>query len=197
MKRFKIGNLAKMVAFFLIATILTCIVAFAASDWQSQSDKPDSGNDQSNDSNTNSDENNDGNTQGDGKPEDDTPVVNSTPEYLHYLTGTETTMEDYYSRPLCFIMGSSGPLYGISYSFLTIEIPEDQGSTRALCFMNKSSLPGKIGALAPCRAYISDIAGYFGGILFSLGCDDSLDYRHGTGVATNIDFSKLQSYHYT
>ena len=197
MKRFKMGNLAKMVAFFLIATALTCIAAFAANGWQAQSDKPDSGKDQENSSNTNSDENQDGSTQGgEGNPSD-TEVIAPTPEYLHYITGTETTMEDYYSRPLCFTVGSSGPIYGISASFMTVEIPTECGETRMLCFMNKSALPGKIGALSPTRDYISDIAGFFGGILFSVGCDDSFEYEHGSQNTVNIDFSKISSYHYT
>ena len=34
MKLFKASNLAKTVAFFLVVTVLTCIVAFAGSEWQ-------------------------------------------------------------------------------------------------------------------------------------------------------------------
>ena len=198
MKRFKTGNLAKAVAFFLIVTVLTCVVAFAAGDWQNQSDKPDSGKVEDNlNDNGNSAENSDGSTNGDEGTPENIPTDKPLPEYLHYITGLEASMEDYYSLPLCFLMEASGPIYGIGASYLTLEIPTDFGSTRMLCFMDKSALPGKIGSVAPTRAYISDIAGYFGGILFSCGSDDKFEYGHGVGADASIDFSVSTGYNYT
>ena len=186
MKRFKTGNLAKTVAFFLIVTVLSCVVAFATSDWQNQSDKPDSGKaDENLTDNGNSAENGDGNTvDGAGTPEN-IPTSKPLPDYLNRLTGLEVTQEEYFTKPVGFLMEASGPMYGIGSSYLTLEIPTDGADTRILAFMSKYALPGKIGALAPTRAYISDIAGYFGGILFSTGSDDKFEYSHGMGCNGN------------
>ena len=42
MKWLQNGNLAKLVAFFVIAVVITCTVSFAANGWQSFIDNPDS-----------------------------------------------------------------------------------------------------------------------------------------------------------
>lgn len=195
MKSSKTGNLAKVVAFFLIALVLTCTVAFASSEWQYPTktpNEPDSGEaDEDKSESGNTDEN----TDGQKPPQNDIPVVNPIPDYLHYLTGEEITQEDAYKRPLCFVYDTNSALYGISSSFLTVEIPIENGQTRFLVF-SKGVNTGKIGTLAPSRDYINNIAGSLGGILFCYGNDDSFEYSKGN-ISAVLNFKEYQGYHYT
>ena len=96
MKAFKTSNLGALVAFCLIATILTCTVAIAADSLQlSPGNDPDSGKaDLPSDGNSgNTDENNDGENKGDGDGDEviDLPTVAPLPEFIHSITGCEIT----------------------------------------------------------------------------------------------------------
>ena len=193
MKWLQNGNLAKLVAFFVIAVVITCTVSFAANGWQSfinnepDSDKITTENDSANNK---VDENND------GEQEQDIPVVQPTPKYYHPITGIETTLETSLKRPLSICFESSNPLYGISSSYLTIEFPTEYGNTRFLCFTDEAKSLGKIGSLAPSRGYISNLATYFGGVLLSYGVDDTFEYNYKSPQHT-LDFSATGGYCYT
>ena len=194
MKWLQNGNLAKLVAFFVIAVVITCTVSFAANGWQSfiknepDSDKITTDN---NSANNNVDENNDGN-----KDDENIPVIQPTQKYFHSITGLETDIETALKRPICICFESSNPLYGISSSYLTIEFPTEYGNTRFLCFTDEAKSLGKIGSLAPSRGYISNLATYFGGILLSYGNDDTFeyDYKNPQNV---LDFNSTSGYCYT
>lgn len=194
MKWLQSGNLAKLVAFFVIAVVITCTVSFAANGWQSfikdeaDSDKivadENSGSDDF-------DENKDGENS-----DEDVPVVLPTPKYYHWITGLETDLESSLKRPLGLCFGSTEPLYGISSSYLTIEFPTEYGNTRFLCFIDDAKSLGKIGSLSPSRGYISNLATYFGGILLSYGTDDTFEYDCKLPRDV-LDFSETSGYCYT
>lgn len=197
MKWLQNGNLAKLVAFFVIATVITCTVSFAANGWQSFIKEPDSDNIVA-DNNTESDdfdENKDGESGGENGG-DDVPTVAPTPKYYHYLTGVETDLENSLQRPMCLVLSSKDPLYGLSSSYLTIELPTEYGNTRFLSFTDEATDLGKIGSLAPSRGYISNLAAYFGGILLSHGNDDVFKYDHQI-PGGHLDFSATPGYCYT
>ena len=193
MKWLQNGNLAKLVAFFVIAVVITCTVSFAANGWQSFiNNEPDSDKITTDNSSANNkvDENKDGET---GK---DIPVVQPTQKYYHLITGLETDIETSLKRPISICYESSNPLYGISSSYLTIEFPTEYGNTRFLSFTDEAKTLGKIGSLAPKRGYISNLATYFGGVLLSYGTDDKFEYDYDD--ATNkLDFEMTSGYCYT
>ena len=193
MKWLQNGNLAKLVAFFVIAVVITCTVSFAANGWQSFIEDPDS--DKIVD-NTNSDKV-DENTGDDSNNEDnDVPVIAPEPKYYHYITGLETTLEASIKKPLCVVFSSRDPLYGISSSFMTVEFPIEYGETRLLCFTDSAQSLGKLGSIAPSRGYISNFATYFGGVLLSYGYDDSFDYDYYQ-PNNHLDFANTPGYCYT
>lgn len=193
MKRLQNGNLAKMVAFFVIAVVVICTVSFAANGWQSFTMSPDSDNfaDEKLNTSDNVDENKDGDSQ-----DQDIPVVAPQAKYYHYLTGLEITPEDALKKPLCVVLSSQDPLYSISSSYLTIEFPLEHGKSRLLCFTDSAQRLGKIGSINPTRGYISNIATYFGGILLSYGSDDAFEYEHYS-TESHLDFSETSGYCYT
>ena len=89
MKWLQNGNLAKLVAFFVIAVVITCTVSFAANGWQSFINEPSSDKITTDKITVNNkvDENNE------NKPVDDVPVIQPTDKFYHPLTGLETSLE--------------------------------------------------------------------------------------------------------
>lgn len=193
MKWLQNGNLAKMVAFFVIATVITCTVSFAANGWQSFTTDPDSDNIVTDNIyvSDNVDENKDGDSEN-----QDIPVVAPQTKYYHYLTGLETTVDDYFKKPLCVLYSSRDPLYGLSYSYMTIEFPTEHGNTRLLAFTDDAESLGKIGSIAPSRGYISNIVASLGGVLLSYGNDDVFEYDH-RDTDGFLDFAATSGYCYT
>ena len=187
MKWIQNSNLAKLVAFFVIAVVMICTVSFAVNGWQSFTDNDIPAEDQSN-------KPNEDNTV--ELPSEDIEVVLPTPMYFHPITGMETTLEKSTVKPLCFVFSSSDPLYGISSSYLTIELPTEYGNTRLLCFTDDAKTLGKIGSLAATRGYISNLAKYFGGVLLSYGCDDAVEYTYDAPTS-HLDFLANVGYCYS
>lgn len=204
MKFMRNGGPAKLVAFFLIAVALLCTVGFAAGGWQSIiDDEPDSGDadgDDKSQTDGDADENTDGENpdpDGDGMTEENLPAVKPVPEYIDYLTGMEITQEESFIKYSCFVLNTDAPLYGISSSAVTVEMPTENGKTRFIAFKKDAVATGKIGSIAPTRDYISIIASFFNGILVSNGCDDSFDYSFSDYKYEHLDFSCNLGYHYT
>lgn len=195
MKALKNGNLAKLVAFFLIAISLTAAIAISASGWlENNNTEPDSGNieDEKTPSSDNADENTDG-PQG----EDDTPVVAPKPIYTHYLTGLEISEAEYLIKPFAVVLDGDAPMYGISSSLLTVELPTENGNSRYLMFTNKASALGKLGSVTATRKYITNIASCLGGVLVSYGEDDHFSYDAMKGNIPQIDFNANSGYSYS
>ena len=183
----KNGNLAKLVAFFLIVTVLVMAIAFSASGWQGEDQQePDSGKTPTGGT---ADENTDGDTN--ITPE---PIA---PTYTHYISGLEISEEESLLKPLCIIYDTEAPMYGISSSFLSVEIPTEGGKTRLLAFTNEATSHGKVGALAPTRRYISNIASYFSAVPVFMGNDDSFAYDGIDADSGYIDLAGNHGYHYT
>ena len=194
MKWLQNGNLAKLVAFFVIAIVISCTVSFAANGWQSFVD--DDTNSDSTATDNNPKDENENSQYDDNSQATDAPVVLPEPKYYHAITGLEVDSESSLKRPICLVFSSQDPLYGISSSYLTIEIPTEYGNTRLLCFTDDAKTLGKIGSLAPSRGYISNLASYFGGILLSYGTDDSIEYNYKSPDAV-LDFEKTIGYCYS
>lgn len=193
MKWLQNGNLAKLVAFFVISVVITCTVSFAANGWESFVGDVNGSDSLATDNSSGGENKNDGPL----KDQDDTvQVILPTERYYHGITGLEIDAADSSRSPLCFVFSSTDPLYGISASYLTIEIPTEYGNTRLLCFTDDAKTLGKIGSLAPSRGYISNLASYFGGILLYYGNDDSVQYEH-SDVEEYLDFSETLGYCYT
>ena len=194
MKRLQNGNLAKLVAFFVIAVVITCTLSFAANGWQSFINEPSSDEITTEKITVNNkiDENN----NDENKPGDDISAIQPADKFYHPITGLETNLETSLKRPVSICFDSSNPLYGISSSYLTIEFPTEYGNTRFLCFTDEAKSLGKIGALAPTRGYISNLATYFGGILLSYGSDDTFEYAY-KNPANVLDFKATSGYCYT
>lgn len=197
MKSIKGGSLLRLVAFFVIAAILTCTVSFAAGGWQSFLDnEPDS--DDAADSYTDGDvdENIDGSTENDSEA-----VIK--PILKHYLTGIEITAAEAGCAPISFIYSASDPIYGISSAFLTVEIPTENGETRYLSLFSGGTYLGKIGSLSPTRGYINNISGALGAQLVYRGNDDSFSYSHSEPIGIDItqnsgySYTEYSEYHYT
>lgn len=183
----KNGNLAKLVAFFLIVTVLIMAIAFSANGWQGDDKtQPDSGN-------SSEDEKADENTDGE-EIDSEEPKA---PAYTNYISGLEISKEESLLRPLCILYDTEAPMYGLSSAFLTVEIPTEGGKTRLLAFTNDATSIGKLGTLAPSRKYISNIAAYFGAIPVYIGEDDSFSYSGVTSDNGYINFSTSPGYYYT
>lgn len=191
MQKAKNGNLAKLVAFFLIATVLIIAIAISASGWQEKPDlEPESGNVDEGNKDDNADENTN------GSDDDDVPTVAPTPIYNHYLTGLEISESESLIKPFAVVCDSDSPMYGISGTKLLVEIPTEDGKTRYLAFTDDATTAGKLGSITKTRDYISNIAEFFGGILVSYGNDDKFEYNALSNTEGHIDFSLFTGYHY-
>lgn len=189
MKSLKTSSLFRMAALLIVAIIVICMVGFVAQEWQEEPEKqPDSGETDENSGNT--DENTDGNDA------TVTPDPPAPPEYTHYLTGLETTADEQRTRPLCFVMNSASPLYGISNALLTVEIPIENGGTRLLVYRDHSQHLGKIGSIAEGRECILRLLQSFGGIAIHNGTDSTKDEQAAQGRPA-FDLSLQKGYAYT
>lgn len=201
MKSTRISNAAKAIAFFLIAAIITCTVAFAAGDWQSPITEPDSGNADNNNilDNGETDENKDGDNKNPTDSENkhpDNSVGDPVPEYLDYITGLEITQEESKDAPFSFIYETKSSLYGISSAQMVIEVPIEDGSTRLIALTRNPYDLGKIGGLSPSRNYFSSLVSFFGGNAISYGFDDKFEYTENR-TAPTFDLSITSGYSYT
>ena len=189
----KTSSHGRLLAFFLIALALVLIFGFAASGSNSNggamADNSDDNSDKD-DNNTDSEENGEGEEQ-------DSSLTPTPPKYLNYLTGLLESDISSQRKPVSFIMSTEAALYGISSAELLIEIPIENGKTRMLAFSTSLTGLGKIGSIAPTRAYITGLAKSFGSTLVSYGRDDTKVYPEISAPPENLDLSKNTGYHYT
>ncbi len=189
MKILKRGNLLKLVAFFVIAATLTCTVAFAANGWQSflngeNSDKAEG-------------EQNQPSGEGDKDTGNNTQEPKPIPEFLHAITGLEITEQESQKRPIALVYSQGSSLYGISSSYLTIEVSTEKGETRYIGYTDNALSLGKIGSIGRTRGYITDIASAFGGILIHRGSDDSFEYGRLSPEYDTLDLEAHDGYCYS
>ena len=192
MKKMKASSSLRLIAFFLVATILVCAFGFSADGWQLKSEGASPAPQQSTQkpatNNTPLPEN--GNNT-------ETPPQPEPPKFYNYLTGEETTEELSSLRHTAFVLNPAAPMYGISSSDLIIEFPIEDGSTRLLSFINDPTNIAKIGSLASNRNYITNLAVAFGATLFSIGNDDTVEYSKCSVDEKNIIDTDVTNYIYT
>ncbi len=183
------GNYAKLIAFFLVASLLVVGFGFATEGWWQQENEYD-------DSRPSDDK-----PSADAGTEDKLPAVSEPetklPEFFNLLTGEETTEELSRKRHYAFILDESSPLYGINGSDILAEFPTESGETRILAFTNNTANFKKIGALSKTRHYISNVAKFFGSIIVSNGNDGYIDYEHCDMNGSAFDMSEHFGYCYT
>ncbi|MBR3681172.1 MAG: DUF3048 C-terminal domain-containing protein [Clostridia bacterium] len=198
MKLAKGGSLLRLVAFFVIAAVLTCTASFATSGWQSFVENEPNSDDAAAGAPSSGevDENTDGsNSQGE--------ITNPEPTVKHYLTGYTISPSESGNAPISFIYSSDSPLYGISNAFLTVEIPTEGGQTRYLSLFSRGTYLGKIGSIAPTRDYISAINKALGSMLIARGGDDSFEYSDTELEYLDIiesggySYTEYTEFHYT
>jgi len=196
MNLFKNGNLAKLVAFFVITVVLTCTVAYAAGGWQQpgETNTPDNSDDDTDDKeppSVNVDENKDNNNN-----VEEIPEAKPVPEFLHYITGLEISKEETYKKPFSIVLDPTSPLFSLSDAYLVAELPTENG-TRLIAFTDNALKAGKIGSIAPTRGYISNLATYLGAILIANGDDGAVKYESKPLTDGFLDLSDNIGYHYT
>lgn len=196
MKSSKASGWLRPLAFLMIAVILIGTIGFAAGGLQSSPTlDPESGN--SDEQNGDADENKDGNQSNNNSTDiPDEPEIH-VPEYLNYLTGKEVTEAESRNKPLAFVTSSNAPIYGLSTSSLVFEFPIEDGSTRFLSYTTDVRSLGKIGSVTATRDFITNIVEYFGGVIVSDGCDDTVSYDSFSEHTESFDLSCHGGYHYT
>ncbi len=187
----KRSSLLRLIAFFLVALILVCTFGFTADGWSinnkivensTQNNKPSSS------------------PSGDNTPDEETSTIPPQiiiPEYFNLLTGLETTKELSTHRPISFIMSPDSPLYGTSNADILVEIPIEDGRTRLMAVLSDYKNLWKIGSLSPTRAYISNVAKFFGSAIICPGNDDSVSYIGCDMASDTLDLSLNNDYCYS
>ena len=188
MKNIQNGNVAKIMAVVLISVMLIFMIGIVVNGWQHETNGENSG--EVNNSNDNADNPNGDTSLNEGTADNNTlESILTKPQFTNYLTGLGVDEENYAKVPYVFSVEPNAPLYGISSSELTFEIPTDNGDSRFLIYCTDISKLGKIGAIAPTRDYISQILKFYGGILVANGEDDIISYS-SLPSTLHIDLSK-------
>ena len=168
----KTGGSLKLLAFSLVAVIVSLTVTVAVNGWQ----PPSSEGTHEEESDKNSDSQKDDSGGDENEIEEEEDVVDLTPKFYHHLTGLECKEIDTLCIPYAFVIDSKSSSYGLSHSQIVVEIPVEDGLTRFLAITSDIDSLGKIGSFDPTRDYISDVSYLFGANLFSYGRDDLFEY---------------------
>ncbi len=187
------GNYVKLIAFFLVAALLVVGFGFATEGWWQVSTPP-----KEDGINTNlNDITDNGNF---GTPSDSPTIadpVPTPPEFTNYLTGMETTEELSRKRHFAFLLDPLSPLYGFYNSDIITEIPIESGETRLLALTNDLTQLSKLGSLSPTRAYISNVAKFFGAVIVTNGNDGIINYESCDMSGAIFDMLKNPGHCYT
>ncbi len=186
----KISSYGKLIAFFVVVTVLLSTFAIAAGGWQitlPPEDNPTNPDDDKKDDMTDNAPDENENQQ------NNTPVL---PKYYDYITGLEITEAQNAAKQFAYVIDSNSPLYGIYDCSMLIEFPTENG-TRFLMLTNRKRDYNKIGSIAPTRNYISNLACVFGASLVSLGNDDTISYDSLNSEDITIDLLKNQGSYYS
>lgn len=193
----KTSSYGKLVAFFVIAVALVCVLGFAAGGWQTNDDnnRPDDGSENTPPPSDSMDNEEGPNLSGDGS--NDIVDDSESPKHYNYLTGMETTEDEALRRPMAFVMDPNAPSYAIAELPIMVELPIENGHTRLIAFSTNTSVLGKIGSLCKTRGYITNIIKYFNSIAIYCGTDDSVSYSSCDHSDLSFDLSLNLGYHYT
>lgn len=199
MKNASGSSIAKLLAATIIGVVLIFLIGTAASGWQNKTNGDNSG--EIGESTDNADETDGDTDKNEGTADNNSqgtivePEEPKPPEFINYLTGLETSAELTSKLPYVITVEPYAPLYGISGSEITVEIPTENGETRFLVYRTDISQLGKIGAIAKTRNYISQIVKFFGGILVANGNEDIVSYS-SLPSTLHIDLCKNTEYIY-
>ncbi len=193
MNNSKTGSYGRLIAFFLVAVIVLCAFGFAVEGWQTKDNTPTD--------NSGTSTNPEGEIPGAEAPSDDVqaganPQLPTNPSSTDYITGLEISDDELNLSYISFTLDSTAPLYGIHSTELLIEIPIEN-DTRYLVFTKNVKEIGKIGSIAPTRAYISALTKSFCSVLVSLGNDDTVNYPSIDISDKHFDLTKNIGYSYT
>ncbi len=189
MNKEKIGNLLRVIAVILIATVALFLIGATAADKTPQDNNtpqddetPD--NSQTDDTTPDQDttDNNDS-----AKPDDEEVKVYKSP-----LTGLDVTEEEYLAHRLALIYSPTDTLYGISLADIVVEIPVSDESTRYVVYTSFGKDLSKIGTLAPVRDNMLALFNSFGGVFVAKGNDGVVEYKHPQQL--HIDLSQGRDY---
>ena len=100
------------------------------------------------------------------------------PDYLHPLTGTETTQALSAARPVSICIGNTAyalPQYGLSASDILVEVPVEGGISRLMLITNNYEQIGKFGSVRSTRKSLATIANCFDAIQLFAGTSDEGD----------------------
>ncbi len=200
MKNASGSSIARLLAAIIIGVVFIFLIGTVANGWQNKSNNDDNNSGDTDGTIGDADESN-GDTDGNEGTADNNnqdsiiPDEPKQPEFTSYLTGLEIPPELNGRLPYVITVEPGAPLYGISGSEITVEIPTECGETRFLVYRSEISTLGKIGAIAKTRNYISQIAKFFGGILIANGNEDIVSYN-ALPSTLHIDLSKNIEYIY-
>lgn len=202
----KLTGFHKFVTFVLVAILIILVLGFAVNGWQTNENLPDSGDvGNKTDDTDNNDTNENGNPPNDNNqapPEDNREPPDPLPPevepivYISPITGLEISEERYNTAPTGVVVDPKAPLYGVSDSELSIEFPIEDGSSRLLVYSANEDILWKIGALKATRSFISEMSGFFGGIVVSYGKDDVIVYDAWETDAFSLDLSLYSDCYY-
>ena len=194
MKNAEASNITKIIAAVIIGVMLIFMIGIVANGWQNDLNGENSG--EVDDSNDNADNLNGDTDENEGTADNITVEKEpEIPKFMSYLTGLKITEDMDGILPYAILIEPGAPIYGISGSELTIEIPTENGNTRFVVYRNDISNLGKIGAITKTRNYISQTVKFFGGIQVAYGNDDIVSYS-SIPSTLHIDLSKNSDYVY-
>ena len=185
----KTSSYGRLVAFFIVAVTLVCVLGFVASGWQT-----DDSNDATGDVLPPPD---DSENTGVDNTQDTLPNPETPPVFTNRLTGLQTSEAESMRRPVAFVIDPDAPAYGIADTPLMIEIPAENGRTRLASFSTDISTLGKIGSLSSTRGYITNLIKFFNSIAIYHDSDDGVEYDASDHSELSFDLSANSGYHYT
>lgn len=188
----KTSSYGRLVAFFIVAVTLVCVLGFVASGWQT--DDPSNAPDAPVDENSPSQDAENGSADNaPGMPQE----PEASPVYTNRITGLETSEAEAMRRPVAFVTDPTAPAYGIADAPLMIEVPTEGGRTRLITFSTDISTLGKIGSLCSARGYITNLIKYFSSVAIYYANDDVVEYSSCDHSELSFDLSANSGYHYT
>ena len=113
--------------------------------------------------------------------------TNLTPEYLHPLTGLESTAEDACLRPVSICIGNTSnalPQFALGSADMLVEVPIEGGFTRLMLLTTNYKNLEKAGSVRATRNYLARIAAGFDAVQFYAGTVD-------TGQSTTLPYDTM------
>ena len=190
MNIFKTSSPVRLIAFGLVGVILVCTFGFTVDGWTMGNDGMNSGSLSAGTS-----------TPGDKESSEELPEDEKAeiyiPAFTSCLTGLEVSEELSKKQPIAISIDSKNSSYGLSSAEIIAEIPIENGDTRLLAFIEDVDGISKLGALAPTRGYISNVAHFLGSSILSYGIDGGMENESASSALPYLDMSKNPNCYYS